>query len=149
MTRVTFPISCVLCTKTHADNCHLLGFIGSGGNDLMCYVFESNADGNDVCCAINTANAMEQSKVCWSIAKRHVRLKGYFPHIYRFATYYYTTYFPHIYIFTIFAEMIILIIVNFFNANLVSIWATRSIHLNSLVVPVCESIPVKKPYMSL
>ncbi|CAK8672737.1 unnamed protein product [Clavelina lepadiformis] len=63
MTRVTFPISCVLCTKTHADNCHLLGFIGSGGNDLMCYVFESNADGNDVCCAINTANAMEQSKV--------------------------------------------------------------------------------------
>ena len=55
----------VLKTKTHVDNPRLLGFVArnSGTGELHCYTFESNADGDDVCCAINTAMVMRQSKV--------------------------------------------------------------------------------------
>nr|CAB3222590.1 DCC-interacting protein 13-alpha-like [Phallusia mammillata] len=63
--RESFPASSVLRAKTLADNPRLLGFIVKQVNtsQLMCYTFESNADGDDVCCAINTARVMEQSKI--------------------------------------------------------------------------------------
>ena len=66
LNRETFPVSSILKTKTHGDNPRLLGFVAchSSSGELMCYTFESNADGDDVCCAINTAIVMQQSKVC-------------------------------------------------------------------------------------
>jgi len=65
LNRETFPAANVLRAKTLADNPRLLGFIArsSTSSEALCYTFESNADGDDVCCAINTARIMEQSKV--------------------------------------------------------------------------------------
>ncbi|XP_078485781.1 DCC-interacting protein 13-alpha isoform X3 [Ciona intestinalis] len=65
LSRETFPISSVLCSKTQADNTRLLGFVVQHAQleQLMCYTFESNADGDDVCCALNTARVMQQSKL--------------------------------------------------------------------------------------
>jgi len=61
----SFDASCILRSLTHSDNRHLFGFVcrhPSVGNQLMCYTFEGNADGDEICCAINTAKVMQESK---------------------------------------------------------------------------------------
>jgi len=60
----SFDASCILRSLTHSDNRHLFGFVArhASVNQLMCYTFEGNADGDEICCAINTAKVMQESK---------------------------------------------------------------------------------------
>ncbi|XP_061893989.1 DCC-interacting protein 13-alpha isoform X2 [Entelurus aequoreus] len=61
VTRLRFPLASVLQSSSHQDNKRLFGFIlqtaGGGGPDsrVVCYIFESNDDGEKICDSIGLA----------------------------------------------------------------------------------------------
>ncbi|XP_030266618.1 DCC-interacting protein 13-alpha-like [Sparus aurata] len=60
VTRLRFPLSTVLQCSSHQDNKRLFGFVlqpagGRGDSRLVCYIFESNNDGEKICDSIGLA----------------------------------------------------------------------------------------------
>lgn len=69
MVRDWFSVSEILMAANHRENSRLIGIIArrtvptSNSKVNMCYVFESDSDGADVCCSIATVQVMAQSLV--------------------------------------------------------------------------------------
>nr|XP_046240877.1 DCC-interacting protein 13-alpha [Scatophagus argus] len=60
VTRLRFPLSTVLQCSSHQDNKRLFGFVlqpagGRGDSRAVCYIFESNNDGEKICDSIGLA----------------------------------------------------------------------------------------------
>uniref|UniRef100_A0A672ZD65 PID domain-containing protein n=1 Tax=Sphaeramia orbicularis TaxID=375764 RepID=A0A672ZD65_9TELE len=60
VTRLRFPLSSVLHSSSHQDNKRLFGFVlqpagGRGDSRAVCYIFESNNDGEKICDSIGLA----------------------------------------------------------------------------------------------
>ncbi|XP_008406612.1 DCC-interacting protein 13-alpha [Poecilia reticulata] len=60
VTRLRFPLSSVVQCASHQDNKRLFGFVlqaagGRGDSRVVCYVFESNNDGEKICDSIGLA----------------------------------------------------------------------------------------------
>ncbi|XP_044066344.1 DCC-interacting protein 13-alpha [Siniperca chuatsi] len=60
VTRLRFPLSSVVQCLSHQDNKRLFGFVlqtagGQGDNRAVCYIFESNNDGEKICDSIGLA----------------------------------------------------------------------------------------------
>jgi len=55
--------STVSRVQSHSENARLFGFLAteSESDAIVCYAFESSTSGDDVCCSINTAKAIEAS----------------------------------------------------------------------------------------
>uniref|UniRef100_A0A669E7K9 Adaptor protein, phosphotyrosine interaction, PH domain and leucine zipper containing 1 n=1 Tax=Oreochromis niloticus TaxID=8128 RepID=A0A669E7K9_ORENI len=60
VTRLRFPLSTVVQCSSHQDNKRLFGFVlqtasGRGDSRVVCYIFESNNDGEKICDSIGLA----------------------------------------------------------------------------------------------
>lgn len=60
VTRLRFPLSTVIQSASHQDNKRLFGFVlqpggGRGDSRAVCYIFESNNDGEKICDSIGLA----------------------------------------------------------------------------------------------
>uniref|UniRef100_A0A3Q4BFM2 PID domain-containing protein n=1 Tax=Mola mola TaxID=94237 RepID=A0A3Q4BFM2_MOLML len=55
VTRLRFPLSTVLQCASHQDNKRLFGFILASSSRAVCYIFESNNDGEKICDSIGLA----------------------------------------------------------------------------------------------
>ncbi|KAK5600028.1 DCC-interacting protein 13-alpha [Crenichthys baileyi] len=60
VTRLRFPLSSIIQSSSHQDNKRLFGFVlqaagGRGDTRVVCYIFESNNDGEKICDSIGLA----------------------------------------------------------------------------------------------
>ncbi|KAM9364428.1 DCC-interacting protein 13-alpha [Pholidichthys leucotaenia] len=56
VTRLRFPLSSVLQCSSHQDNKRLFGFVlQTAGGRVVCYIFESNNDGEKICDSVGLA----------------------------------------------------------------------------------------------
>uniref|UniRef100_A0A7N6FG07 HESX homeobox 1 n=1 Tax=Anabas testudineus TaxID=64144 RepID=A0A7N6FG07_ANATE len=80
VTRLRFPLSSVVHCSSHQDNKRLFGFVlqssgGRGDSRAVCYIFESNNDGEKICDSIGLAKQIALHSEMVRINKVHPHYK--------------------------------------------------------------------------